>query len=201
MSYYYKALPYFAIAADAKINRRTFNRPTNVSFQDSALLVMTDFNEITPFSIEATASIDAANDKMIACGVRLLFATDNSGTLLGLVTATDILGEKPLQYLKEHGGKREEIMVRDVMTAHESLLTLHMSDVQSASVGDIVETMKEFGRQHILVAEPDGDEAGETIRGIFSTTQISRQVGFTIELVERANNFAEVKKVLAEASV
>lgn len=193
----FKPLEYFAIAKGSKINRSPYNRPTDVSLHDPATMVMTDFNEIIPFSIDPTASIDAANDKMIACGVRLLFVTDNGGSLLGLVTTTDILGEKPLKYLKEHGGKREDIITQEIMTPHDQLLALHISDVRTAAVGDIIETMKEFGRQHILVTEPENSEAGETIRGIFSTSQISRQVGFTIELVERANNFAEVEKTLS----
>lgn len=201
MSFQFKSLPYFDIAKGAKISRNTYDRPTDVSLCDPALIVMTNFNEITPFSIEPTASIDDANDKMIACGVRLLFVATHNGTLLGLVTARDILGEKPLRYLREHGGRREEILAQDVMTPHEQLLVLHMNDVKLASVGDIIETMKTFGRQHILVAERDGSDAGETICGIFSTSQISRQVGFTIELVERANNFAEVEKTLLPATM
>lgn len=196
----FKPLAYYNISRGTKINRRTTNRPTDVSLQDTAMVVMTDFNEITPFSIEPTASIDAANDKMIACGVRLLFVTDPAGNLLGLVTARDISGEKPLRYLQERGGRREDIMAQEIMTPHEQLLTLHMNDVRTASVGDIIETMKAFGRQHILVSEPDGQEF-ETIRGIFSTSQISRQVGYTIELVERATNFAEVEKTVASATL
>ena len=193
----FRPLQYFSIAKGAKINRRMYNRPMDVPLHEPAIVVMTDFNEMTPYSIEPTASMDTANDKMMACGVRMLFVTDNTGSLLGLVTTTDTLGEKPLKYLKEHGGKREEILTQEIMTPHEQLLTLHMSDVQSASVGDIVETIKEFGRHHILVAEPLTDEPGESIRGIFSTSQISRQVGFTIDLVERATNFAEVGKTLS----
>jgi CBS domain containing-hemolysin-like protein len=197
----FKPLEYYAIAKGVKINRRPTNRPTDVAMDDPATLVMTDFNEITPFSIEPTASIDDANDKMIACGVRLLFVTDNAGSLLGLVTASDILGEKPLKYLQEHGGRREDIITQEIMTAHEQLLALRLNDVKIASVGDIIETMKAFGRQHILVTESSSHENDEAIRGIFSTSQISRQVGFTIELVERANNFAEVKNTLASATL
>ena len=197
----FKPLEYYIIDKGVKINRRTTNRPTDVAMDDPAILVMTDFNEITPFSIEPTASIDDANDKMIACGVRLLFVTDNAGSLLGLVTATDTLGEKPLKYLQEHGGRREDIITQEIMTPHEQLLAIRMNDVQTSSVGDIIETMKAFGRQHILVTEPQSQETGETIRGIFSTSQISRQVGFTIELVERANNFAEVEKTFASATM
>jgi predicted transcriptional regulator len=200
----FKPLEYYAIAKTAKINRRTTNRPTDVALEDPAKLVMTDFNEIQPFSIEPTASIDDTNAKMIACGVRLLFVSDSTGNLLGLVTASDVLGEKPLKYLQEHGGRREDIITQEIMTPHEQLLALHMNDVQTASVGDIIETMKAFGRQHILVTEAGDDatsrDTAETIRGIFSTSQISRQVGFTIELVERANNFAEVEKTLVSAA-
>jgi CBS domain-containing protein len=197
----FKPLEYYAIAKSAKINGPTANRPTDVALEDPATLVMTDFNNVQPFSIEATASIDDTNDKMIACGVRLLFVTDAKGGLLGLVTSSDTLGEKPLRYLQEHGGRREDIIAQEIMTPHEQLLALHMHDVQLASVGDIIETMKAFGRQHILVTEIQSDDSTETIRGIFSTSQISRQVGFTIELVERANNFAEVEKTLTSAAM
>ena len=201
MTMNYKSLEYYAITKGVKINRQPYNRATAVALNAPATLVMTDFSQVTPFSVEPTASIAAANDKMIACGVRLLFVTDNMGSLLGLITTTDILGEKPLKYLQQHSGKREDIMVQEIMTPHERLLTLLMSEVRMASVGDIIETMKAFGRRHILVAEPDDSEAGEAICGIFSTTQISRQVGFTIDLVERATNFAEVEKTLASAAL
>lgn len=195
----YKALSYFPIARGAKINGPTFNRATDVSLDDAAVTVMTDFNEITPYSIEPTATIDDANDKMIACGVRLLFVCNTDGALLGLVTATDVLGEKPVRYLNEHGGRRDEILAQDIMTPHESLQVLYWHEVLSASVGDIVETMKAFGRQHILVVEPVEVAPGETIRGIFSTSQISRQLGMHIELAERANSFAEIEQAIASA--
>jgi predicted transcriptional regulator len=197
MTQNHKPLPYYPIAKGAKIDRRTYNRPTNVSLHDPATVVMTDFNEITPFSIEPTASIDATNDKMIACGVRLLFVTDSEGSLLGLVTATDVLGEKPVQYLQEHGGRREDILAQDIMTPHDKLQVLRMADVQAATVEDIVRTMQDFNRQHILVAEPFDNAAGESVRGIFSTSQISRQLGKTIEPAGRANSFAEIEQVIA----
>lgn len=195
----YKALPYSAIARGAMVNRRTLNRATNVSLQDPASVVMTDFNLVTPYSIEPTASIDAINEKMIACGVRLLFVTDNQNALLGLVTATDVLGEKPVQYMKEHGGKRQDILAQDLMTMHDKLDVLQMSDVESACVGDIIETAKVFGRHHILVVEKNHTEAGESVRGLFSTTQISRQLGAGLDIAERANTFAELGKAIASA--
>ena len=194
----HKVLPHHVMETGAKLDRQMINRATNVSQVDPAKLVMTDLNEITPFSIEPTASIDATNDKMIACGVRLLFVTDNNENLLGIVTSTDILGEKPVQYLKEHRGSREDIMAQDVMTPKDKLDVLSLLDVERACVGDIIETMKLLGRQHTLVAKKTED--GESIIcGIFSTTQISRQLGLIIEPTMRANTFADVEKVVLSA--
>ena len=196
MTSIYRTLLHHTIETDTKLNRRTTNRPTNVSLDDPAVQVMTDFNDIIPFSIEPDASINATNDKMIACGVRLLFVTDNDGNLLGLVTTTDIKGEKPVQFMKDHSGKFEDILCKDIMTRAERLDALQLKDIELARVGDIVETMKLFRRQHILVTDKPKDAEHETIRGIFSTSQIGRQLGFHIEYSERANSFAELEKAL-----
>lgn len=196
MNSMYRTLLHHTIDTGTKLNRRTTNRPTNVSLDDPAGQVMTDFNDITPFSIEPSTSISATNDKMIACGVRLLFVTDDNGNLMGLVTATDIKGEKPVQFMKVHGGKYEDILCQDIMTPVERLDALQFKDVELARVGDIVETMKLFRRQHILVTEKSDDTGGEIIRGIFSTSQIGRQLGFRIEHTERANSFAELEQAL-----
>jgi len=194
----YKAIAYYKIEANAKVDRRTINRATDITPDHPAILVMTDFKDTTPFSIEATASITATNEKMIACGVRLLFVTDNHDNLLGLVTATDVLGEKPIQYMKEHGGRYDDIMAQDIMTLKNDLDVLYLQDVEKANVGSIVETLKELERQHTLVVEKsEGDK--EVIRGIFSTAQISRQLNITIEQVARANTFAEVERAIISA--
>lgn len=194
----YKALPHQPMKQNAAVESRMINRATDVSLDEPAIVVMTDLNEFTPFSIEPTASIDATNEKMIACGVRLLFVTNGDGGLLGIVTATDVLGEKPVQYLKEHGGNREEIMAQDIMTAKESLDVLNMADVEKAYVGDILETMNLLGRQHTLVVETP-DAGNSIIRGIFSTTQISRQLGVHIEPSIRAHTFADVERAILSA--
>jgi hypothetical protein len=196
MNSLYRTLLHHTIENGTKLNRRSTNRPTDVSLDDSAILVMTDFNDIIPFSIEPDASISATNDKMIACGVRLLFVSDGGGNLLGLVTATDIKGEKPVQFMKEHGGKFEDILCQDIMTPAERLDALQLSDIEKSRVGDIVETMKLFRRQHILVTEKPDGTGNEVIRGIFSTSQIGRQLGFHIEPTERANSFAELEQAI-----
>ena len=114
MTNQFRALPHHTISLNAKVNRRTHHRPTNVQLSDPAHFVMTDIKEVAPFSIEPTATIDNANAKMIACGVRLLFVTESNGDLVGLVTSTDIFGEKPVQFITKNGGTRNDILTQDI---------------------------------------------------------------------------------------
>ena len=107
MTHSYKSLNQYRIAKTAKLNRRGHNRPINVTLDDPARVVMTDLSDTLAFTIEAKTSIDAASEKMIACGVRLLFVTENDNAIVGIVTAVDILGEKPVQYISENGGNRK----------------------------------------------------------------------------------------------
>jgi hypothetical protein len=87
-------------------------------------------------------------------------------------------------------------MVRDVMTPQERLEVLSMSEVRAAKVGHVVSTLQKAGRQHAMVV--DYDERGrQTVRGLFSTTQIARQLGVAIQTSEIARTFSEIESMLA----
>ena len=192
----FKPLTYSDLSSDTQLTQSS-----NTAVQDdSALVVMTDLNRVKAFTVEASATIDFANSKMIACGVRLLFVMNASEVLVGLITASDLFGETPITHMQKHGGRRENILVQDIMTPRAKLKTLQMTDVSKASVGDIIETMKAFGRQHILVVDKHDGESSERICGLFSTTQISRQLGIEINLSPRASTFAEFKSSMESYS-
>jgi len=191
----FKLLSYSDISPETQITQ-----PSHTAVQeDPAKTVLTDLNKIKAFTIDAPATIDFANSKMIACGVRLLFVMNVDNKLVGLVTASDLLGEKPITHLQKHGGTRANILVQDIMTARDKLKTLQMADVAKAKVGNIIETLKAFGRQHILVVDKLEDGTSERICGIFSTTQIGRQLGIEINITPIANTFAEVESAIASS--
>jgi CBS-domain-containing membrane protein len=170
--------------------------PDIVTLEDSALQVLTDFQRLTAVITLPGDSVDEAHRRMIQRGVRLLLVVDQDRKVLGVITATDILGEKPVQVITQRGVRREEVLVRDVMTAQERLDVLRMADVRSAKVGHIVATLQRAGRQHAVVI--DVDAAGrQTVRGVFSTTQIARQLGVAISTGETARTFAEIEALLA----
>lgn len=167
-----------------------------ITLADSAQRVYTDFNRIQPFTISSTATLLEVNDRMIACGVRMLLVAESEQKLQGLVTYTDLFGDKPLRHIKEHGGAHDEILVHYLMTPLVRLQALQLSDVLKASVGDIVQTIRAAGRQHMLVCA--NDEAGQqTIVGLFSSTHIETVLGIKIELSGRAHSFADLERALA----
>jgi predicted transcriptional regulator len=191
----YQSLPHNSLSSGTLITHNRRSKTVKIALEDPAFSMMTDFNHIRPFSTTGDANIDEINNKMIACGVRLLFVAEHDEVLLGLVTYNDIFGEKPLKYIQEHSGKREEIMARDIMTPLDQLEALQLADILRARVGDIVESIRSSGRQHILVCE-DQPVGSHAITGIFSSTQIENRLGIKIEMSTRANTFADIERAL-----
>ena len=78
--------------------------------------------------------------------------------------------------------RHAEVLVHHVMTPAAQLEVIELREVQQARVGDIVETLKHLGRQHALVIDSGaaGPASAERIvRGLFSLTQIARQLGLS----------------------
>ena len=191
----FQILQHSLLTPGASIYQGDEAESASVSLRDPARSVFTDFHHIRPFSIGSAATLAEVNDKMIACGVRLLFVADASGTLRGLVTFTDLFSEKPLRYIQEHGGSREQIVVFDIMTPLSQLDSLQYGDVLRATVGDIVETIRESDRQHLLVSQILED-GRQVIIGMFSSTHIEKRIGMKIELSARASTFADLERAL-----
>ena len=181
--------------------RRGFSEPTQslpprVALEDSALIVMTDFKHVSAVVIRPDDTVDEANKRMIQRGVRLLLVIDANRKVAGIITATDILGEKPLQVITERGGRHGDVLVGDIMTPQPALEVLAMADVRNAKVGHIVATLKQSGRQHATVVDID-DRGQQTVRGLFSATQIARQLGISIQTSEIAQTFSQIEALLA----
>jgi CBS domain-containing protein len=191
----FQPLPVALVGAGAGFCAPGQQAPERVSIEDPALTVMTDLARVTAVVIRPTDTIDEALARMKQRGVRALLVIDAERRVLGLVTAHDVLGEKPMRFVEAHGVRHEEILVQDVMTPSERLEAIAIADVRAAKVGHVVATLRQSGRQHALVTDPDGH-----IRGIFSATQIARQLGVdpqSVNPAEIAQTFAEIEILLA----
>lgn len=181
----------------------SFARPTQyfserVKLSDSASSVMTDFNKVSVVSTRARTSMDRANAKMIRYGVRMLLVLDDNEQVVGLLTAADVLGEKPMRFLQNMGGTHSDIMVRDIMSTQSDLEVLKIEDVQKATVGEIVASLKKSNKQHALVVAEAAD-GSQTVCGLFSITQIARQLGAQVQSFELARTFAEIEAAIPRA--
>lgn len=169
--------------------------PEHVSLESPAIEVMTDLKQVSAVVIRPDDTVDEAGKRMIQRGVRSLLVLDHDRKVAGLVTATDILGEKPMKVIAQRGCRRDEILVSDIMTPQERLEVMDMDDVRTARVGNIVATLQASGRQHAMAVDHDA-EGRVKLRGLFSVTQIARQLGMAIQTLETARTFAEIESLL-----
>lgn len=188
----FTALGSHPLKAGSTIARPTQELAQNVSLNDPAINVMTDLGSVSVVVVRAMTSMEKANAKMIRYGVRTLLVLDDADKVAGILTATDVLGDKPVRFLQQVGGTHADILVRDVMTVQRDLKVLKLEEVKSSRVGDILITLKAAGRQHTIVVEDHAD-GSQTVRGLFSATQIARQLGVQIRTAEAAKIFAEIE--------
>ncbi|SBP86701.1 CBS domain-containing protein [Thiomonas delicata] len=190
----YRNLHPKSLPPHARICETDLGRPARVDMDTPATAVMTDLRRVPAVTIAPDATVETAQERMIHARVRLLLVTAPGGEVLGLITARDLLGEKPIRVAVDDGVARDAVTVARVMVPRERIQVLDYGEVQHSSVGDVVMTLREAGRQHALVLEQG---PVPVIRGIFSTTQIGRQLGSPIEASERPQSFAEVEHLLA----
>jgi CBS domain containing-hemolysin-like protein len=181
----------------------TFQQPLlpevrRVMPEDPALEVMTDFRRVRAITVPLSVPVDYARQRMRANGVHLLLVVDDRNTVLGLITATDIEGDKPVRLVHDRGLRRDEITVGDVMTPRERLEVIPIEAVQGARVGHVVATLQAVGRQHAVVIDRDA-QGRQRVRGLFAVSQLNRQLGSALQPVEVARSFAEVETALGPA--
>lgn len=203
----YQGLPIRELGGGAGLRRPRQAQPARVTRESPAREVMTDLTRVSPATIRAQAPIEGAHEHMRSRGVRLLLVTDERDAVLGVLTAADLLGEKPTRLAVERGGRRDELTVADLMTPADLCEAVELAAVEGARVGHVMETLRRAGRQHALVV--DYDEVAPRsalerpvrramVHGIFSLSQVARQLGVSDpQPGEIARTFAEIEAALA----
>lgn len=193
----YTHLPTSNLDQNAGLLRPACVLPERVDLENPALDVMTDFRRVTAFIATPGDTIQQAEERMVRRKVRLLFVMDALDRVAGLVTSTDIHGEKPMQVVHSRGIRRDEVLVADIMTPVDRLEAVDFDDLSNARVGHVLETLKARGRQHALVIENANGQ--KQVRGLLSLSQLSKQLGVFVETAEVAHTFTEIEQHLAHA--
>jgi signal-transduction protein with cAMP-binding, CBS, and nucleotidyltransferase domain len=165
--------------------------------ESPALSVMTDLAQVKAATIDPAMPLTQAEQVMIHQGVRLLFVVRDFPCVDGLVTAADLVGEKPMRLVNQRNLRHDELCVADVMTTLPQLDALEYAALQEATVADVIAAFRQFGRSHLLVVQDPTPQAMACIRGVISRAQLERQLGRAIEAAEIADTFAQLERALA----
>lgn len=148
--------------------------PWFVSEDDEALSVMIDFRSRSSVTVHENDKIDDALEHLKHTGVRCAFVVDKKQqSVVGMLTAHDVLGEKPQQHIHFFGGERSDVQVTDIMQKLGEWRVAELQDIQQSTVADVLNIFNKTGLTHLPVIEVnDGSQA--RLRGMFSFAKIKR---------------------------
>lgn len=150
------------------------DEPWYVYEADQALLVMIDFRSRHPVTVPASAPIDEALEHLKHTGVRCAFVVDmQKKSVVGMITAYDISGEKPQQHMHFSGVSRSEVQVKDIMQKISDWQIADIKDIEQSTVGDVLKVFKETGATHLPVMETT-ENGEQRLRGLFSFAKLKR---------------------------
>lgn len=163
--------------------------------QDAALSLLTDLHHSACVVASHQDGLEQTLHLMMRAGVRMVFVSGADGALVGMVTADDIMGERPVQRASSHLVPHHELTVADVMVPVTHWDTVELAQVRTARLGDVAATMHEHGLRYLLVTQ---HKQGQTmLRGMFSARRLEMAMNTTIEPDLHSRSFAELEQVLA----
>lgn len=177
-----------------KVN--TFYEPVDIetASQDRpAMEVVTDFHHTRPLVLEAGVSVDEADRLLKKAHVHMKLVVDKDENFLGIVSLSTLESQEALRIAHDRGVTRSELTVEDVMMRRSELHALSYSELQTSSIGDVLNTLRDLGQNHILVLDEDQNR----ICGVVSASDIARRLHVPVEIMYRATSFVEVVQALA----
>ena len=141
---------------------------------DPALSVMTDFRERASVTIAETATVDAALEHMKHTGVRCAFAIDDAQRrVVGLITAYDIMGERPMRHMQSVAVTRAQVLVKDLMVKLADWRVITVKQIERSTVSALAKIFAESHLTHIAVVETD-EHGAQRLRGLLSAARVKR---------------------------
>lgn len=186
----FKCLKVSTLESNSTYARAYSHQRNLINMKSSALEVMTDLHFVSAITIHSGSTIIQASQQMISQGVRLLLVVGDSDEVIGLITTRDFNTQE----------MSKETTIDSVMTPFNEIEVMDMDEVLHAVVGDVVETLKRSQRQHALSAEEDPTTGRTVIRGVFSATQISRQLGIAVQSDQILQTFADIDQAVSNDS-
>lgn len=180
------------------------NSEQHASLEDPAVTLFTDLRIAPSVVVPTSEPLPATLRLMQHAGVRMAFVCDATGGIVGLVTAADLQGERPMLVAQARLVSYHDLIVAEVMTPTSQWVTLDADHLRRAEVGDIVATFLTCGARYLIVTETVRDPTGlrndatrTVVRGLYSANRVERALGQPIGEEIRSRNFADLAAALA----
>lgn len=172
---------------------KSHNMPELVHMDDPAFTVMIDFCQTPALTINENSILRDAQNEMEFHGTHLMTVVDNNHHVKGLLTAEDLLGEKPIKVIEEVRCSRGEIPIRMLMTKLKHVPAFNITAIEKTRVGNVLRSLHALDSPFALVVRVE--ENGENIlRGCFTTAQISRQLHHNVrKRIHDVDSVSELK--------
>jgi CBS-domain-containing membrane protein len=189
------ALPTFRLEPRTSIAQVNPWLTMPVTLDSPALEVMTDLTVVKAVTAHPATTLRQAELTMIYRGVRMLFVVSDTPAIEGLITSTDLHGDKQERVVHDRHLPPEALRVSDLMTGLAALDAVDHERMKMATVGDAIATLQHFGRNHLLVVQNATAGTPRRVRGVISRSQIERQLGVPVAVTP-----AGAKKIEREAA-
>src|SRR6187401_1471703 len=162
------ALPTFRLDRGTTLAQAQPTDNAPVTLASPALAVMTDLTQVKAATTHPRTTLRQAEQMMIYQGVRMLFVVTDMPSIEGLITTTDLRGDRQMRIGYERGLHYDDLCVGDVMTSLSMLDAIDLQHVRGATVANAVATLKRLGRNHLLVVEAATGQTPRRVRGVIS---------------------------------
>jgi len=160
----------------------------------NALLV--DFFRVQPITAGEFIAVDDALELMRVNRIRSLMIIDGKNEFVGIVTAMDLMGGKPMAYANEAGIPLAEVQVKNIMLPKSRLRAMARADVEIATIGEVLQILKSQNQQHLLVFEGTNDMM--RISGMFSISDFKHALGINLHSAPVGYTFSELERIISK---
>ena len=168
---------------------------TPVNLYSSSSLVLTDFNEQLPLTIDSTSCATEVEHLMKKEHVRLKLVVGEGNEFLGTITLKE-LNEQEIVKKVAGGFSRDEFRVSEFMTPKSNIAVLDVDDLKETNLKELIVSLADYDEQHILVVEHESKE----LIGLVSCSDIIRKLKLPLR-VDDNNSFKDVYRILSKSNL
>jgi predicted transcriptional regulator len=151
-----------------------------VDINSPAAEVVVDFSQQTPAIVPASTGAEEAIHWLQMEKFPWQLVTGKAGELLGILVKGAGAEQQVMRYVA-NGADRSILSAKDIMLPLAQMHVVQQSEVQRATVGELLNSLKDSGAQYCLVV---GDDEHQ-VHGLISVQDVIDRLGVALQIRSR----------------